>query len=116
MEALQQIVDQLGVDYTVFYQFATLCVLFLITKFLFFNALQFVIENREEKTTKLESSAEVVTEKANKLSNEYKDKIDEAYRASKEKTLAEKNNLFEIAEKYTDLQQALESHMNSEEE
>ena len=43
--------------------------------------------------------------------------FDEAFRYwSDAITLAVKNNLFEIAEKYTDLQQALESHMNSEEE
>ena len=76
MEVIQSIFTQLGANGTIVNQFVIVVLLFIFAKFIFLNKLQFVIVNREEKTTKLESSADETFEKANKLSEKYKLKIE----------------------------------------
>ena len=78
MDTVKAIFTQLGVDSSLLPQFITIFVIFIVAKFLFLNHLQFVLENREEKTVKLESSADNTLENVNKLAQEYKSKIDGA--------------------------------------
>jgi F0F1-type ATP synthase membrane subunit b/b' len=78
MDTLKAIFTQLGVDSSLLPQFFLVFALFIIAKFLFLNHLQFVLENREEKTVKLEGHADEALEKVNRLSAEYKGKIDGA--------------------------------------
>lgn len=79
METIQAIFSQLGANGSVVNQLVIVFGLFLISKFIFFNKLQFVIENREEKTTKLEMNADETFEKANKLAEKYKQKVEGAH-------------------------------------
>ena len=78
MDTIKAIFTQLGVDSSLLPQFVVVFVLFIIAKFLFLNHLQFVLENREEKTIKLENSADDTFEKVNQMSKDYKAKIDSA--------------------------------------
>jgi F0F1-type ATP synthase membrane subunit b/b' len=78
MDTVTAIFTQLGVDSSLLPQFLIVFGMFVIAKFLFLNHLQFVLENREEKTVKLESSADLTLENVNKMAQEYKSKIDGA--------------------------------------
>ncbi|MBY0516074.1 MAG: hypothetical protein K2P81_04150 [Bacteriovoracaceae bacterium] len=82
MDTVKAIFTQLGVDSSLLPQFIIVFVMFIIAKFLFLNHLQFVLENREEKTIKLESSADSTLESVNKMAQEYKSKIDGANKES----------------------------------
>jgi len=82
MEPVKAIFTQLGVDSSLLPQFIIVFVIFIIAKFLFLNHLQFVLENREEKTVKLESSADNTLEQVNKMTQVYKAKIDSANKES----------------------------------
>ncbi len=89
MDTVKAIFAQLGVDSSLLPQFILVFLLFLIAKFLFLNHLQFVLENREEKTVKLEGHADEALEKVSRLSREYKARIDQANKDAL-KTLATK--------------------------
>lgn len=78
MDTVKAIFTQLGVDSSLLPQFIIVFVMFIVAKFLFLNHLQFVLENREEKTVKLESSADHTLETVSKMAQEYKSKIDGA--------------------------------------
>ena len=58
METFTAIFTQLGVDSSLVPQFVIITVVFIVAQFLFLGKLQSVLETREEKTVKLESSAE----------------------------------------------------------
>jgi F0F1-type ATP synthase membrane subunit b/b' len=72
MDQVVSIFAQLSVDQSVFKLFAVVIVLFFVIKGLFLAKLQFIIETREEKTVKLEGSADSTFEKVQKLNDEYK--------------------------------------------
>lgn len=99
METFVAVFSQLGVDSSLKYQFIILVVVFIASQFLFLEKLQNVLEIREEKTIKLENSADDVLEKATSMQNEYKTKIDEAHRSTL-KTSSEKKQ--KITQKYTE--------------
>lgn len=82
MDTVQAIFTQLGVNSSLLPQFIIVVVTFLLAQFLFLGRLQEVLETREEKTVKLESSADETIEKVSRMSAEYKQKIDEASRSS----------------------------------
>ena len=73
-----EIFTQLGVDSSLPYQFVVLAVAFILANFLFLGKLQEVLEVREEKTVKLENSADETLEKVTTMQAEYKAKVDEA--------------------------------------
>lgn len=85
MDLVLSVFKKLNVDQTVFIQFAILVVLFFLLKVIFFNKLQFVLELRESKTTKLEDNANKTFSEAESLSQKYKEKIDKAYVEAQEK-------------------------------
>ena len=99
METFTAIFTQLGVDSSLVQQFVIVVVAFVIAQFLFLGRLQEVLETREEKTVKLESSADTTIESVNRMKIEYKTKIEEANRSSL-KTATEKKQ--SITQKYTD--------------
>ena len=70
-----KIFAQLGGDETIFYQFGIFCLIFILLKWVFLGKLQFVIETRENKTTKLEESADEKFKKSEVLFNQYRDEI-----------------------------------------
>lgn len=95
MDLVLSVFKKLNVDQTVFIQFAILVVLFFLLKVIFFNKLQFVLELRESKTTKLEDNANKTFSEAESLSKKYKDKIDKAYVEAQEKYNKRKSEILE---------------------
>lgn len=93
METVQAIFDQLGIDSSFFYQFAVVVVMFILTKILFLNKLQFVLEKREEKTSKLEDGAGETLDKANQILTDYQAKIEHAYQLSQAELTEHKQNV-----------------------
>lgn len=109
METIQAIFTQLGVDKSLLPQFILVVLLFLVAKFLFLNHLQFVLENREEKTVKLEGAADETLERVTKLSHEYKAKIEQANKEAM-KLLGGKKT--EIQNHYNEQFKAIEREIN----
>ena len=99
MDQLLQIFTQLGVDQSIFYQFGLFCILFLVLKSVLFDRLLFVLEVREAKTTKLESSAKAKLDEANRLATEYNSQI-ESFNQELQKRLTESKK--EIDKKQAD--------------
>lgn len=99
METFVAIFSQLGVDSSLKYQFIIILIVFIAANFIFLEKLQNVLQVREEKTVKLESSADDVVEKAHTIQAEYKAKIDEASRVALKTTTEKKQK---IIQKYTE--------------
>lgn len=93
MDVVLGIFDQLGADKSLFYQLAIFFIMFMMSKVLFFNHLQFVLENREEKTVKLEGNVEKQFQKINEMSANYKEKITKANKEAKEQVSSEKSKI-----------------------
>jgi F0F1-type ATP synthase membrane subunit b/b' len=104
-----EIFTQLGVDSSLPYQFAVLAVAFILANFLFLGKLQEVLEVREEKTVKLENSADETLEKVTTMQTEYKAKLDEANRIALKNATEKKQK---ISQKYTDQYKATEKELN----
>lgn len=69
---------KLGIDSTIIFQFIIFLVTFFLLKVLFFNKLLFVLQQREGKTTKLESEANDKFAEAEKMAAKYNDEVHEA--------------------------------------
>lgn len=110
METFTAIFTQLGVDSSLVPQFLIILSIFIVTQFLFLGKLQEVIENREEKTTKLENTADDVLEKVKKMQTEYNSKIDEANRKALISTTESKQK---ITQKYTEQYKTTEKEVNT---
>lgn len=111
MDLILSVFQKLHVDHTVFVQFGILIILFLVLKVIFFNKLQFVLELRESKTTKLEDNANKTFTEAETLSKKYKDEVDKAYVQAQEKYNKRKT---EILERERDAVKSAESEINKD--
>lgn len=80
METVQAIFTQLGVNSSLLPQFCIVLVVFVLAQILFLKKLQDVLETREEKTVKLENSADETIENVQKMQVEYNTKLDVAQR------------------------------------
>ncbi|MBT4791866.1 MAG: hypothetical protein HON90_09870 [Halobacteriovoraceae bacterium] len=96
MEMFIDIFKQLGADESLVHQLVIIVVMFYLTKFLFLDHLQQVLENREEKTVSLEGTAEKQFEEINKIQSEYKKKMIKVTRELKQNSESAKT---EIAKK-----------------
>ncbi len=110
METFIAVFTQLGVDSSLVPQFLIILVVFVIAQFLFLGKLQEVIETREEKTVKLENSADESIEKVQRLQAEYKAKLEEANRSAL-KTATERKQ--KINEQYTEQYKKTEKEVNA---
>lgn len=99
METFVAIFTQLGVDSSLPYQFIILVVAFIAANFIFLGKLQNVLEVREEKTVKLEGSADETLEKVTSMQGEYKAKIEDANRTALKSSSDKKQA---ITQKYTE--------------
>jgi len=63
MELVLSVLDELQINSSVFYFLAVVFLMFFISRKVFFNKLQDLLEMRREKTSKLETKAESVFEK-----------------------------------------------------
>lgn len=111
MDTVQAIFTQLGVDSSLLPQFVIVVVVFLLAQFLFLRRLQEVLETREEKTVKLENSADDILEKVTRMQGEYKTKMEDANRTTL-KIATDQKHL--IAEKYTEQYKQVEKEMNQQ--
>lgn len=110
METFTAIFTQLGVDSSLVPQFVIITVVFIVAQFLFLGKLQNVLETREEKTVKLESSADETIEKVQKMQTEYKAKIEDANRTALKNSTDKKSK---ITQKYTDQYKQTEKEVNT---
>lgn len=110
METFIEVFTQLGVDSTLVPQFVIIVIVFIIAQFLFLGKLQDVIETREEKTVKLEGSADQTIEKVEHMQAAYKAKIEEANKISSKESVDKKQK---IAQKYTDAFKETEKEVNA---
>lgn len=114
MAEILGILDQLKINSTLFIQFGIVIVMFILTKLIFFSKLQFVIENREEKTVKLESSADETFQKVNELSESYKEKINEANVKAQTKLNTVRTDIInEEDKKYKQVEQEMEQYLDT---
>lgn len=93
MDTVQAIFTQLGVNESLLPQFIGVCLVFILAKFLFLNKLQAVLEQREEKTVKLESSADSTLEQVQTLVKEYNTKITHANKEAMDKMVSLKGEV-----------------------
>jgi F0F1-type ATP synthase membrane subunit b/b' len=105
MDMVLGIFAQLGADKTLWYQFAIIIVMYLLSKALFFGHLQNILESRIEKTVGLEGSAEKQFDEINRLAANYKEKIGTATKSAKAKLDADR----------AEISKSLESNYKSEE-
>ena len=105
-----EIFTQLGVDSSLPYQFAIILIVFIIANFLFLGKLQNVLEVREEKTVKLENSADETVEKVSAMQSEYKLKMDDANRTAL-KIATDKKQI--MNQKFTDQYKQTEKEVNA---
>ncbi|MEC7277548.1 MAG: hypothetical protein VXV96_14610 [Bdellovibrionota bacterium] len=106
MDMIIGIFQKLGVDQSIFYQFAIFIVLFAALKATFFNKLLFVIQTRESKTTKLNDEAGDKFKEAEKLSEKFDNEIQKASEEAHSKMSSIKN---ESLKKIMDEQKAQEA-------
>jgi F0F1-type ATP synthase membrane subunit b/b' len=90
MDKVIQIFTQLGADQSIFYQFGIFILLFILLKLVLFNKLLFVLETRENKTTKMEELANTKFSQADKLSKDFDEQISATRITSVEKANEEK--------------------------
>lgn len=113
METFTAIFTQLGVDSSLVPQFVIILIAFIILNFLFLGRLQQVIEAREEKTVKLENSADETIEKVQKMQAEYKAKIDEAHRKALQSTNEKKQKLaLQYSEQYKQTEKEVNAYVD----
>lgn len=108
METFTAIFTQLGVDSSLVPQFVIIVVAFILAQVLFLGKLQSVLENREEKTVKLENAADETIEKVNRMQADYKNKINEANRSTSKTSTDKKQKL---TEKYSTQYKELEKEI-----
>jgi len=78
MDTFLAVFTSLGVDSSLLIQIIIIAIAFFASKLLFLNQLQFILENREEKTIKLENNADENMNKVTKMMSDYKQKTDSA--------------------------------------
>lgn len=110
METVQAIFTQLGVDSSLLPQFIIVVCVFLLAQYLFLGKLQSTLETREEKTVKLEGSADETIEKVARMKADYKLKIDEANRAALKNSTEQKAK---ISQKYSDQYKQTEKEVSA---
>ncbi len=109
METVQAIFTQLGINASLLPQFIVVVIMFILAEFLFLGKLQDVLETREEKTVKLESSADETFETVTKMTNDYKSKIDQA---SNEAMKVASQKKSELTSRYTEQFKTSEKEVN----
>ena len=111
MDMIVTIFKSLGVDQTVFLQFITLIIVFILVSNLLFSRLKEVLDLRETKTTKLEGDAHQIYKKADELKEQYKAKIEKTHQESNHHAQTKKNQFLKESR---DLIKSAEEKLNAE--
>jgi len=111
MDTFLAVFTSLGVDSSLLIQIIIIAIAFFASKLLFLNQLQFILENREEKTIKLENNADENMNKVTKMMSDYKQKTDSAMKEAmknfndKKQAITKKmDDFFKTTEKEVNLQ------------
>jgi F0F1-type ATP synthase membrane subunit b/b' len=111
MDTFLAVFTSLGVDSSLLIQIIIIAIAFFASKLLFLNQLQFILENREEKTIKLENNADENMNKVTKMMTDYKQKTDSAMKEAmknfndKKQAITKKmDDFFKTTEKEVNLQ------------
>jgi F0F1-type ATP synthase membrane subunit b/b' len=111
MDTFLAVFTSLGVDSSLLIQIIIIAVAFFASKLLFLNQLQFILENREEKTIKLENNADENMNKVTKMMTDYKQSTDSAMKEAmknfndKKQVITKKmDDFFKTTEKEVNLQ------------
>ena len=100
MEIIESLFERLQIDLTIVTtQFVIICILYFILDFLFFKKLLFVLQHRENKTTKLEEEANKKLDEAEVLANEYNGKIEKINSEVYKDTQSKKHLIFIFKQK-----------------
>lgn len=107
MEQLQAIADQLGINQSFIYQFIIVLVMFFITKSVFYNVLQKVLDERVGKTTKLDGEADHLIAKAEKMESEVEEKLKVTNKKSMEVLNSKKSEIAKVLDEQYKAQEAI---------
>lgn len=114
MSGIIKMFTQLGVDQTLFYQLIIFVALFFILKLLLFKKLQFVIDEREGKTTLLEKGANNKFAEAEKLAENYKSNLDKSYEEAQQNFDSKKVEINQVnSEKISETEKQIEKKISS---
>lgn len=98
---MEQILANVGIDSTVFYQFLIVVLMYIIAKKALVEPLQKVLELRFDKTKRAVTQTESLDEKYNELVEQYNFKIKNAHSEVQAKKDAEKKSIEDdLKEKY----------------
>jgi len=103
------IFEHLGADSSIVWQFGIFFLTFALLKPLLFNKLLYVIQLREEKTTKLEEVANRKFNDANRLAEEYQVKISKVHQEASDLV---RNKKEEIVQQFKTKQRFFENENN----
>ena len=91
MEFILDIFQKLSIDSTFFIQLILTVVFYYVLKTILFSKLQFVLEMRDSKTTKMEDNANSKFVKAEKLSEKIDEEINQTYQQAQSQYNLKKN-------------------------
>lgn len=117
MDAVVSVLNRLGMDASVFIQFAIFCALYFLMVPLFIKKLQLVLEEREANTTGLKEHAQKELDKANTLEEDYQQKFNSSMEELQKKFHADRHELM-LSEKMKlrQLEDQLDDEIDSKKE
>jgi F-type H+-transporting ATPase subunit b len=99
MDTIIKIFTALGVDSSIFTQFGIIVVLYFVIKFTLFTKLQEVLDLREDRTTKLEGSANDKLVEAENMEAKFHNEINRVQTEAYIKFSTEKNEILKEKQK-----------------
>lgn len=115
MDAIVNIFLDLGYNNSFFIMFGLTVVGFLLLRVTFLARLQEVLETREEKTTKLETHAESQFQEIDRLSKEYTEKLESAYKQTRQDSMQSKDQFSsELNKEFKVIESEVNVHMEKE--
>lgn len=99
MDILLNVLEALGVNKTIFIQFAIFVILFAILKKTLFSKLLEVLMDREEKTVVTEKNSDELLEEAKALELKYKNLVGDIYQKYQAKFSEDKKEIMDEEEK-----------------
>ncbi|MBD66931.1 MAG: hypothetical protein CME62_17140 [Halobacteriovoraceae bacterium] len=93
MDILLKVFTDLGANQTLFIQFLVVLIMYLLSKLVFINRMHKILDARDDKTSKLEGSADKQFDEIKKLQDEYKTKIHTANKEINSRIEDRKNDI-----------------------
>ena len=117
MDAVVSVLNRLGMDASVFIQFAIFCALYFLMVPLFMKKLQSVLEEREANTTGLKEHAQKELEKAQVLEEDYQQKLNSSMEELQKKFHTDRQELLQAEKvKLRQLEDQLDAELDSKKE